>query len=294
MFTSWAGPAVLAQHMPAKTLIGPEVEHRYARSGAGRGQVRPILYLSRVSNVLAELLAGQELGQYISGLKIVLRYRAGAAEVPGWRSRAARSPASTLPAAELVLVLPRWRGRSRAAGAGGAPHQRELPHARAPGAPPPAPRAPGRPPRRAAMAPGPPGPGAPAPPPRPPPGTPSPTTAPSTGSGSGPGPRRGSPQSPLLVPFDDVGDGPDAGAGGCAAGRGGGDGSGGGWTVAHSAALYNVAGWGAPYFAINAAGHLCVRPRGGAGPGAVKCALAGAGGRDMPPVRGGSEVARRG
>src|SRR5262245_20136207 len=33
-----------------------------------------------------------------------------------------------------------------------------------------------------------------------------------------------------------------------------------GWTVADSAELYNVAAWGSGYFAINAAGHVVVRP----------------------------------
>lgn len=35
------------------------------------------------------------------------------------------------------------------------------------------------------------------------------------------------------------------------------------WTVQDSDALYRLHGWGAPYFAINVAGHLCVRPSGG-------------------------------
>jgi hypothetical protein len=34
------------------------------------------------------------------------------------------------------------------------------------------------------------------------------------------------------------------------------------WTVHDSNALYRLHGWGAPYFSINAAGHLCVRPSG--------------------------------
>lgn len=35
------------------------------------------------------------------------------------------------------------------------------------------------------------------------------------------------------------------------------------WTVQDSDSLYRLHGWGAPYFAINTAGHLCVRPSGG-------------------------------
>lgn len=34
------------------------------------------------------------------------------------------------------------------------------------------------------------------------------------------------------------------------------------WTVQDSDSLYRLHSWGAPYFAINAAGHLCVRPSG--------------------------------
>lgn len=36
------------------------------------------------------------------------------------------------------------------------------------------------------------------------------------------------------------------------------------WTVQDSAALYQLHGWGAPFFSINAAGNLCVRPSGSA------------------------------
>lgn len=34
------------------------------------------------------------------------------------------------------------------------------------------------------------------------------------------------------------------------------------WTVQDSDSLYRLHGWGAPYFAINTAGHLCVRSSG--------------------------------
>lgn len=37
------------------------------------------------------------------------------------------------------------------------------------------------------------------------------------------------------------------------------------WSVESSKALYNTAGWGAPYFDVNAEGHLVVRPTGGRG-----------------------------
>ena len=68
------------------------------------------------------------------------------------------------------------------------------------------------------------------------------------------------------------GDGGEAvGLGGQVDGRGDVDGLGrsveegdGEWTVQDSGALYRLHGWGDPYFAINAAGHLCVRPAGSA------------------------------
>lgn len=38
------------------------------------------------------------------------------------------------------------------------------------------------------------------------------------------------------------------------------------WSVEDSENLYRIQGWGEPYFAINAAGHITVSPRGiGAG-----------------------------
>lgn len=35
------------------------------------------------------------------------------------------------------------------------------------------------------------------------------------------------------------------------------------WTTQDSEATYCVKGWGAPYFSVNAAGHLAVRPQAG-------------------------------
>ena len=38
------------------------------------------------------------------------------------------------------------------------------------------------------------------------------------------------------------------------------------WSVKKSAKLYQIKGWGEPYFQVNAKGHVEVRPRGKAGP----------------------------
>lgn len=37
------------------------------------------------------------------------------------------------------------------------------------------------------------------------------------------------------------------------------------WSPQDSAALYNLSGWGAPYFSVNAAGNLLVTPAGAVG-----------------------------